>query len=214
MPRSPLPARETAICRRLRVWREQHAISRKDFADKLGLRPDSYSAYEYARAPVRYDLAFNIIATFGINAQWLATGEGPDSVSIKIPPPTRIGVSPRELFSTVFDSQLAQEIAKKTTAIVNQHSPVLNVNLSVSIPGIVERTTIREMLVQQVAEWLVKVPDASFMESARNIFALTSDQFNGIPRDVPAIVEQRRLAIEAHELIAEKARKALGIFPK
>ncbi len=120
MPRSPLPAREAEICQRLRIWREQRGISRVQFAEKVGLRADSYSAYEYARAPVRYELAQRIFAWFNINAKWLATGVGPLNLATPTPLARELGISPREAFSSVYDRLLVPDVEKRNEAAIER----------------------------------------------------------------------------------------------
>ena len=218
MARSPLPEREKLIVHRLKVWREQRRFRRLDFALELEIRPSSYANYEYARAPLTYGMAAKILHVFSINARWLATGEGPDSVRVPIPRPEKLGVSPRALFSAVYDQHLAEEVTQKTQAVIDS----LESESSRSRYGEFEdgggmrasgkgRYMLKEHLLRLVDDWIVKVPDEEITSFVNKVWHFGQDLADSYRPDPKELEESRRIQIEGVRLYVEQRRRDLGI---
>lgn len=73
---------ERQIAVRVRRIRERHFLSQPEFAEALGETLDRVASVEYARTPLRVDLADKIARRFGVNLRWLQTGEGQMKPSI------------------------------------------------------------------------------------------------------------------------------------
>src|SRR5260370_41812359 len=72
--KAKLPSREIAICRRLRSARELLGLTQKSCAAEIGMERGSLANYEYARAPLRYEVALRFCRNLGISEEGLATG--------------------------------------------------------------------------------------------------------------------------------------------
>ncbi len=68
---------EVRICGRLRQVREQSQKRQAEFARELGISRVRLASYEYAKAPVRYEIGKQICYRLNINQRWLATGRLP-----------------------------------------------------------------------------------------------------------------------------------------
>jgi transcriptional regulator with XRE-family HTH domain len=102
MPRkNPVPAKEQAICRRLREFRISTKTSQVLFAREIGLDSGQLRNYEHARAPLRFGLARQIFRAFSINPAWLATGKGEMHWYERLDP--EINIPDQMLFSDAFE---------------------------------------------------------------------------------------------------------------
>ena len=213
MARSPLPPREIGICRRLQIWREQRKIRRTDFAYHLKLRADSYANYEYCRAPVTYGLACKIFSTFNLNPQWLAIDEGPSDVGVPIPSAKELGVSPRALFSEVYDSHLADDIAKKTAAVISSleyRYGSFEVSGKMTTGG---RHYLLETLLRRIEDLAVSVSDADASAFANQICYTASEVAENFKIDEPDVIVARKVALEGHRLAIIQRESELGVHP-
>lgn len=211
MIRSVLPEREVAICRRLKLWREQRGIKRKDFAGVLDIRADSYSSYEYARAPLRYRLARQITAEFPLNPRWLATGDGPSGVRVVLPPAEELGESPRALFSQVYDRWLAADVERDTAAIVGSFNFSLPLSGSRLAPPGPERLKVHQMLAVVLRERLLQVPDEHVSEFVAELLRFMETKVSGYPTEASEVVQTRRTLLELEAHLREQARRQMGI---
>jgi transcriptional regulator with XRE-family HTH domain len=92
---------EKPIAERLREFRASLFFSQAAFADRIGCLRSALECYEESRAPLTWGVFLAIHDAFGLDAHWLATGEGM---------PTGFGRSPElpefipadTLFSTAF----------------------------------------------------------------------------------------------------------------
>lgn len=108
MPRKrPLPERERGICRRLREFRERLQWTRPQFGSRAGIDEEMLARYERELVPVRYCDAWTINWSFGLNAEWLATGDGMMSSNARIPLAEALGIPEKAKFSDAWSSKLS-----------------------------------------------------------------------------------------------------------
>ena len=100
--KSRLPDYETAICGRLKSFREQLKWSQPDFAEKLGITKVRLASYEYGRAPVKYWLARKAQYEFHLSPVWLATGQPPITGYIALDPKIEKSIPEKELLSAAY----------------------------------------------------------------------------------------------------------------
>lgn len=73
--KSKLPAREQAICLRIKEARIRLGLSQEAAAERIGVLASQLSNLEKGRAPVRCDLALRLCRQLIISEEWLATGK-------------------------------------------------------------------------------------------------------------------------------------------
>ena len=110
MIQSKLPAREIAVCQRLRELRVSLKLDQPTFAAALEISRERLASYENFRAPLRYALAEWICHRFDVNQRWLATGKLPQFYVINVHSSIRQDIKPRELFSSAYDRVLKDGI--------------------------------------------------------------------------------------------------------
>lgn len=103
---SLLPEQEKGICIRLREVRIGLEMDQKKFSERLGISVLRLKSYEYARAPIRYEVARELIREFGINQRWLATGEPPTQPPFILPTVIADAIPGRTLYSIAFERAL------------------------------------------------------------------------------------------------------------
>jgi DNA-binding transcriptional regulator YiaG len=104
-PSGKMDEREKRICARFKEARERSGISQKTFAHMLKVSLDRLKSLEYARTPLKSDIAIRMAQWTGCNLYWLAEGAGPQDGPL--PDPDLIGQFPaRGLFSQFWDTQL------------------------------------------------------------------------------------------------------------
>jgi len=105
---SPLPEQEKNICVRLREVRIGLEMNQKEFSERLGISILRLKSYEYARAPIRYEVARALIREFKINQRWLATGEPPTQPPFILPSVIDEAIPGRTLYSIAYERALQQ----------------------------------------------------------------------------------------------------------
>jgi len=61
---------------RIKQVRKEREETQKEFADKLGLKQNTIATYEMGRIAPSDRTIFDICDKFGVNEEWLRTGEG------------------------------------------------------------------------------------------------------------------------------------------
>jgi transcriptional regulator with XRE-family HTH domain len=107
---SQLPAREMAVCERVRAVRLDVKWNQPNFAKALGISRERLASYEYAKAPIRYELAKNICFRFNVNQRWLAEGTNPMHEYFDLSPHLEYLIKPRALFTKAYDEVLKSDI--------------------------------------------------------------------------------------------------------
>lgn len=93
---------EAAICERLRAARVECGLPLAYVAQKTECSLAALKTYEYARVPVRYGFAKRFCAALNINQGWLASGEAPMKLCVKIPSEIEKHIPENLLFSEVY----------------------------------------------------------------------------------------------------------------
>ena len=62
---------------RIKMVREALQLSQREFGEKLGVSRDVISNMEYGRVQPKELLVKHICELYGVNEQWISTGEGP-----------------------------------------------------------------------------------------------------------------------------------------
>ena len=105
---SSLPDREREICIRFRQIRTIAGMKQEPFAQALEIPLARLQNFELGRSPIRYALGSKVCSEFGINQQWLATGEAPRMrPNFPLSGSCEECIPSRELFSTAFDAVLS-----------------------------------------------------------------------------------------------------------
>lgn len=119
-PQSFLPDREQQICARIRMVRQHFRFKQVEFADMLSISVERLKSHEYARAPIRYDMAVRLCEELDVSQSWLATGDLPMVGAAQIPAEYSLWIPSRLLFSAVFDRLLQGLIRDGPRAPTNQ----------------------------------------------------------------------------------------------
>lgn len=69
--------RESAVCARVKVSREDIKWPQLDFAKEIGITKDKLASIEYGRTPLRYRTGVDLCMAFGLSGEWLVTGNEP-----------------------------------------------------------------------------------------------------------------------------------------
>jgi transcriptional regulator with XRE-family HTH domain len=107
-----LPARELAICWRLREARLETKLSQVACSLQLEIGSSLLAAYEHGRAQIRYELGNKFCKLYNISQRWLADGLPPRHYYIWVERSMRDQIPPRTLFSTAYDRFLRPSIDK------------------------------------------------------------------------------------------------------
>ncbi len=100
--RSLLLSEEVGICGRLRQAREQSQKRQADFARELGISRVRLASYEYAKAPLRYEIGKEICYRLNLNQRWFATGKLPMQPYFDISPNLEFKIKPKSLFGAAY----------------------------------------------------------------------------------------------------------------
>ncbi len=100
--RSFLPEPEIEICSRLREFRLWKKLEQGEVAERLSITRSRLSSYEYAKAPIRYELGKEFCYRFNVNQRWLATGQEPKTPYFDVSPNLEFKIKPKDLFSTAY----------------------------------------------------------------------------------------------------------------
>ena len=115
--KSFLPQREIEICQRVRQVRLKKKWSQPHFAKELGISRARLASYEYAKAPIRYELGRLVCYRFNVNQRWLAEGREPVDHTLDISQHTEALFPVRTLFSEAYDRFLKPEIEERISAV-------------------------------------------------------------------------------------------------
>ena len=172
----------------------------------MGLSANSYGNYELLRAPVRYDLAYRLFSRFNLNPMWLATGEGFDDVHVSVPAAQVLKVSPRDLFSEVYDKHLHEFVPALieqalSKPIVDSHSFWLPRSMPITAKV---RAGLEMRLFAIVERLLDGVPDAKYVECLNVLLSLANDVLEHFPDDPPEVVAKRQAQMRAARKAQER----------
>jgi transcriptional regulator with XRE-family HTH domain len=74
MRTTKLPQIEAGVCRRMREARDFLGITQETCARQIGIERGTLANYEYAKAPVKAEVALRFCRNLIVNEEWLATG--------------------------------------------------------------------------------------------------------------------------------------------
>ena len=118
--KSFLPQREIEICQRVREVRLAEKWSQPIFAKELGITRERLASYEYAKAPIVYELGRLICNRLNVNQRWLAEGRPPMRHCIDVSPHAEALFPVRILFSEAYDKHLKGEIDDRIAELEEQ----------------------------------------------------------------------------------------------
>jgi hypothetical protein len=100
---------ERAICQRLRKVREDRRLPKAALAVALGISWHKLASIEYARNPLRYQLADHVCRRLNVSQQFLAEGSGPESPYRAVHPSLQDKIPSGMLFSEAFKRFLKEK---------------------------------------------------------------------------------------------------------
>ena len=68
---------------RIRKIRKDNGLTQEQFATRLGVKRNTVATYEMGRSEPRDAALLLICREFGVNEEWLRTGEGPPYIELK-----------------------------------------------------------------------------------------------------------------------------------
>jgi len=197
--------REREICARVKEFREHVDWSQKDFAAQLGISLNQLASIEYARTPLRYDIAWKLRTLFGLSLEWLSVGElMPNSVvNDNLPAPQSTGLTAFALLSEVSD-----KVHGPTSEI--HHAKKKGRKLKIDKAELSHRAFIAYGLREQIDVWVSKVPDGYTADFADKFFQLVKAYLQALPIEPDEMIEARMDA-----LLWDKMRRDLrGRLPR
>lgn len=200
--KNPLSERELDICRRLKNFRLKTGLSRVAFARELQVDTIRLASYEYGRARLKYIVVRDLVYTFKVSPQWLATGQGKLIDVRLLPPPEELKIPDTAVFSWVFDNYLAP--GKPWQSYGTE---------SVSLPEKHIRWILRDRIFTEAREWLARVPDERLVEFYSRIMQSAQDLIGSYPRSVEDEIWGRLLEIDRSSTRLAEAMAAPNIRP-
>jgi transcriptional regulator with XRE-family HTH domain len=211
MPRkNPLPRKEADVCGRLKYFRERLNLSRVAFAKEAGIDSSLLVRYEHGRAPLRYAVGWRIIAAFGLNAAWIAEGEGRELLWIPIPSPEELNVGKEALFSEVYESHLKKLIESESSNVSVDYEKWKQTNPLAVLPDTKGRFVVEGVLRVRIRGILAAVPDARLNEFVQKLLTELYDLAREFPLDSAATQTRRLRAVELYEAAFEARKKMLA----
>lgn len=204
MPRrSPMPARERAVCRRLREFREWTGLSQAELCALVGINHRTYASYEYERSQLNYSSARKILSAIPLlNPIWLAEGTGNmlQGRLYKYPEAGLFGL--RTPYSRVYDDALRAPLATAPTGQLLR--PVSGLRLFTYSTDAAGRMFSKERFGSILFNWLAALPDESVNDFLNLLFRRAAQVAARYPRDVETAVTAR----EAEMYAIEEQRRA------
>jgi transcriptional regulator with XRE-family HTH domain len=103
---SKLSDKEREIGARLAGVRGKLLISQTAFALKAGIGRERLATYELGYVALPWQIGDRICRLFDINSQWLVEGVGPKHPYLRPVHVAEVEITPRELFSTVYEREI------------------------------------------------------------------------------------------------------------
>lgn len=122
---------EAVVCARVRKFREHLNLSQSQFASEIGLSRDRLAGIEYARTPLRYEVAKRMSQHFDLNQGWLAFGRGNPIGRIDISEELEMAVPVNVLFAEGFQKHIWPKLSIGQRRLIEQGGiPGLKVQFS------------------------------------------------------------------------------------
>ncbi len=173
--KSFLPQREIDIGLRVRDVRLSYKWSQPDFAMALGIGRERLSSYEYAKAPIRVQIAAKLFEKFKVNARWLATGDGEAycPFTLLVHPLALSGLPPRMLFSEAYDKHFLPEIEKRAALRKDAKAKGMEILFPVPI-GAPRKEEFLWEIGDTIKHDVQYVPDAALGTYAQHLYAASA----------------------------------------
>jgi hypothetical protein len=152
-------------------------------------------SYESARSQLNYSAAFKVIMAFGINPEWLATGNGHWWLSVPIPSPKELGVGARTPYSKIYEKHLSKTVAE-TTKEWESRPPPEPIPLRINAADPRERLMAEAKMVNWLKRFILCLPDSN-LEAFLNFLYLKGTRLaRSYPIDSKTEFEKRIQAMD------------------
>lgn len=193
--KNPFPDRERQIGERLREFRAWIKLSRSVFAGQAGLDASLLRSYECARSQLNYSAAYKVIRAFGLNPEWLATGNGLMWLPVPIPSPKELNVGIRASFSKIYEKHLTKVVAEQTKKWESRPPPEpIPLHINAADPRA------RLMAEAQMVNWLRRLvlclPDSKLEDFLNFLYLLGTRLARSYPADLKGVFEKRIEAMD------------------
>ena len=143
--------------------------------------------------PLRYGVAVRLIMAWGINPSWLASGQGRQTLRMPVSLFDDILADERQLFTAVFHDQLKIVSEQWESKIASDPKTKYGCWDGATDP--VARFAAAELLVSDIREWFVSVPDSQFNALFNAIYHAGMAFVEDSPvADAKAVIDERRAA--------------------
>jgi transcriptional regulator with XRE-family HTH domain len=173
-------------------------LSRLAFAEQAGLDASLLRSYECARSQLNYAAAYKVIMAFGINPEWLATGNGRMWLALPIPGPKELSIGARMPFSEIYQKHLAKVVTAQTKEWESKPPPdPLPIRINAADPR--ARLMAEAQMVSWIQRLILCLPDSG-LEAFLNFLYLEGTK---LARSYPA---DTREAFEKRVEVMDRAR--------
>jgi transcriptional regulator with XRE-family HTH domain len=184
-------------------------LSRSVFAGQAGLDASLLRSYECARSQLNYVAAYNVIRAFGINPEWLATGNGRLWLPIPLPSPKELNVGARALFSKIYEFHLAKSVEKATKAWKSKPPPEpLPIHVNAADPR--ARLVAEAQMVNWMKRLILCLPDERLKPFLNFVYLEGTKLYRTWPADTKEAFEQRRDAMDHARAAMEGTKNFLA----
>lgn len=191
--------RERDICARLREFRKAIRWSQPAFSRRLGITLDQLKSIEYARTPLRYDVAWKIRTVFGLSIDWLWGGDmGPGDLDEDraLPPPEATKLPANALVTQVFEKVHGagvNEVFARAAKGGTRRPRMINEEIS-------HRAFHLFAIKLRLREWIARLPDGYTADFHDKIAQLASVYLKAAPAEPTADWEERYDALVWEEM--------------
>jgi transcriptional regulator with XRE-family HTH domain len=185
LPGKRISKHELDICARVRTVRESIHWPQSAFASELQITRDQLASIECGRTPLRYEIAWKIGQSFGINLRWLESGlafAGDKRENNTLPTPTNTGLPIRALLSEVIRKSLPKmEITLSPACDEQTNMHLVNTINSDDKGEIRERLSFEYFLLEQIKIWIEEIPTNRLGNFADEIVKLANTYLSDAP---------------------------------
>jgi len=204
--KNPFPDRERQIGERLRESRTWIKLSRSEFAGQAGLDASLLRSYECARSQLNYSAAYKVIMAFGLNPEWLATGNGRMWLALPIPSPKELNVGVRAPFSKIYEKHLAKVVAEQTKEWESRPPPE-QIPLQINAADPRARLMAEAQMVNWLRRLILCLPDSKLEDFLNFLYRLGTRLARSYPADPKGVFEKRTEAMDCARAQMESHKK-------
>lgn len=147
---------ERAVCARVKQIRVDLNWPQPAFASELDISLNRLASVEYARTPLRYDLAKRICDRFNISVWWLATGQGEQVGHIQIAEEVEQKIPIGALLKDAFEGFIRPKIGKLASRVLSEGA-AKGIHLQLTSPVGLPPDRFREWMLLQEVRRAVKI---------------------------------------------------------